>query len=69
MGRTTRLPYSIDNKAIHSVSRGELNCRLLTEAEKLPNVTLHFNHNCVDVHLDTATCTFHDEVSNENTSR
>ena len=67
-GRTTRLPYSIDNKAIHSVSRGELNCRLLTEAEKFPNVTLHFEHRCVDVHLDTATCTFHDEVSNENTA-
>ncbi|MCB0793217.1 MAG: FAD-dependent monooxygenase [Flavobacteriales bacterium] len=57
-GHTTRLPYSIDNKAIHSVSRGELNCRLLTEAEKWPNVHLHFDHRCVDVHLDTATCTF-----------
>src|SRR5688572_25248142 len=30
-GKTAHLPYSIDNKAIHSVSRGELNCRLLTE--------------------------------------
>jgi kynurenine 3-monooxygenase len=65
-GQLNRVPYSIDNKAIHSVSRGELNCRLLTEAEKLPNVTLHFNHKCVDVNLDTATCTFHDEVEGDN---
>lgn len=57
-GKTTRLPYSIDNKAIHSVSRGELNCRLLTEAEKLPNVKLHFNHKCLDVDLDNAECVF-----------
>lgn len=57
-GRTARLPYSIDNKAIHSVSRGELNNRLLSEAEKLPGVTLHFDHRCVDVDLDKATCVF-----------
>ncbi|MEZ4740348.1 MAG: NAD(P)/FAD-dependent oxidoreductase [Flavobacteriales bacterium] len=64
-GTTARHPYSIDNKAIHSVSRGELNCRLLTEAEKLPNVTLHFDHKCVDVNLDTATCTFRDELEGD----
>ncbi len=57
-GHTTRHPYSIDNKAIYSVSRGELNCRLLTEAEKFPNVKLHFNHKCVDVDLESASCTF-----------
>lgn len=64
-GRLDRVPYSIDNKAIHSVSRGELNCRLLSEAEKLPNVTLHFNHKCVGVNLDTSTSTFHDEVEGD----
>ena len=53
----TRLPYSIDERAIHSVSRGELNKVLLTEAEKPPNVTLHFDHRCT-VDLDTATCSF-----------
>jgi hypothetical protein len=34
-----RVPYSIDNRAIHSVSRGELNRRLLRSGE-LPNVKL-----------------------------
>ena len=65
-GKLTRLPYSIDERAIHSVSRGELNKVLLTEAEKLPNVTLHFDHRCAGVDLDTATCSFHDEVEGDN---
>jgi kynurenine 3-monooxygenase len=60
-GKLNRVPYSIDNRAIHSVSRGELNRRLLTEAEKLPNVRLHFDHRCLDVDLEKAQCTFHVE--------
>ena len=57
-GRTTRLPYSIDERAIHSVSRGELNKLLLSEAEKLPGVKLFFDHRCVDVDLEKAQCIF-----------
>jgi len=57
-GNLNRVPYSIDNRAIYSVSRGELNRRLLTEAEKFPNVSLHFDHKCVDVDLSHAECTF-----------
>lgn len=57
-GQLNRVPYSIDNRAIDAVSRGELNRRLLTEAEKLPNVKVFFNHRCLDVDLDNATCWF-----------
>ncbi|MDX9751324.1 MAG: NAD(P)/FAD-dependent oxidoreductase [Flavobacteriales bacterium] len=57
-GKLNRVPYSIDNKAIWSVSRGELNRRLLTEAEKLPNVKLFFDHRCVDVDLEQAESVF-----------
>ncbi len=57
-GRTNQLAYSIDHKANWSVSRGELNNRLLDEAERVPGVTLHFGHRCEDVDLDRATCTF-----------
>jgi kynurenine 3-monooxygenase len=57
-GKLNRVPYSIDNRAIYSVSRGELNRRLLSEAEKLPNVQLFFQHKCVDVDLEHATCRF-----------
>jgi len=57
-GRLNRIPYSIDDRAIHSVSRGELNKRLLSEAEQLPNVSLFFEHRCLDVDLEGAMCTF-----------
>ncbi len=57
-GKLNRVPYSIDNRAIYSVSRGELNRRLLTEAEKLPNVKLFFDHRCLDVDLANAECVF-----------
>ncbi len=57
-GQLNRVPYSIENRAIYSVSRGELNRILLSEAEKLPNVSLHFDHKCVDVDLDKASCIF-----------
>jgi kynurenine 3-monooxygenase len=65
-GKLTRLPYSIDERAIHSVSRGELNRVMLNEAEKLPGVKLHFEHRCTGVHLDTGTCSFHNELNGEN---
>jgi len=61
-GNLNKVPYSIDNKAIFSVSRGELNRRLLIEAEKLPNVTLHFDQRCMDVDLENATCIFESVV-------
>ncbi|MBK8948279.1 MAG: FAD-dependent monooxygenase [Flavobacteriales bacterium] len=62
-GGLTRLPYSIDGRAIHSVSRAELNKVLLTEAEALPNVHLHFNHQCVEVDLDHARCSFRNDIT------
>jgi kynurenine 3-monooxygenase len=57
-GYTNRLPYSIEGRAIHSVSRGELNKLLLSEAESLPNVQLFFEHRCTKVDLENATVTF-----------
>jgi kynurenine 3-monooxygenase len=64
-GKLTRLPYSIDERPIHSVSRGELNKVMLSEAEKFPNVKLHFEHRCTGVNLETGTCTFHNEATAE----
>jgi kynurenine 3-monooxygenase len=61
-GKLTRLPYSIDERPIHSVSRGELNRVMLSEAEKLPNVTLHFGQRCAEVDLDHATCMFESDA-------
>lgn len=62
-GTLTEQPYGRDNEAIYSVSRGELNRQLLLEASKYKNVYFYFNHKCLDVDLETATCQFLNEDS------
>ncbi len=47
-GQTAFQPYSKNNEAIYSVSRGELNKKLMTLAEK-EGVTIHFDHRCTKV--------------------
>lgn len=65
-GNQTKHPYSIENKAIWSVSRGGLNAKLLDIAEKFPNVSLHFNHKCTEVDLDHASATFERTENGKN---
>lgn len=48
-------------QCINSVSRKRLNEYLLTRAETLPNVTLHFEHPLADVDLDKARLSFRRE--------
>lgn len=44
-GKLTFQPYSKDQKtSIYSVSRGELNCKMMDLAERFPNVKIFFNH-------------------------
>lgn len=57
-GKLNFLPYGKEDQAIYSVSRGELNCRLMSLAEQHENVKLFFNERCVDVDLATATASF-----------
>ena len=45
---------------INSISRGDLNGLLLTEADQFDNLTIHFNSECKGVDLDTNTATFFD---------
>ena len=47
-GQTAFQPYSKNNEAIYSVSRGELNKKLMTLAEK-NGVTICFEHRCTNV--------------------
>lgn len=52
-------PYSGRSEDyINSVSRGGLNSTLLDEAEKLENITMHFNSKCLGVDLKAAKATF-----------
>lgn len=54
-------PYSKNNEAIYSVSRGELNKKLMTLAEQC-GVQIEFEHRCagIDVPNNKITCTLHD---------
>ncbi|WP_299368018.1 NAD(P)/FAD-dependent oxidoreductase [Winogradskyella sp.] len=49
-----------DYEYINSISRGELNGLLLTEAEKHKNVSIHFNKKCLSVDFEKTTALFQD---------
>jgi kynurenine 3-monooxygenase len=49
-GSTAFQPYGKDNQAIYSVSRAEINMRLMDLAEEQENIRIHFNERCT--HLD-----------------
>ena len=53
------------NEHINSISRPGLNMLLLDAAEKMPNVTLMFNHGCKLVDLEQASATFKNYDSGE----
>jgi kynurenine 3-monooxygenase len=48
-------PYDRDpNKHINSIGRAALNTTVIEAAQRYPNVRVHFNHLCTDVHLDAS---------------
>lgn len=53
-----------ENEYINSISRTGLNALLLDEAEKKDNITLIFNHDCLDVDLENGIARFQDEEKN-----
>ncbi|MDF2435812.1 MAG: FAD-dependent monooxygenase [Bacteroidota bacterium] len=48
-GTTAFQPYGKDNQAIYSVSRAEINMKLMDLAEEQENVKIHFNERCTSV--------------------
>lgn len=54
-GNTNYQPYGINNQAIFSVSRGEINSKLMDIAEKSGKVEIHFNKECVGADLENGT--------------
>nr|WP_321226598.1 NAD(P)/FAD-dependent oxidoreductase [uncultured Psychroserpens sp.] len=54
-----------DYEYINSISRGELNSLLLTEAEKHDNVTIHFNKKCKSVDFENTTAHFQDYTTKD----
>jgi len=67
-GNTNFQPYGKEGQSILSVSRGELNRKLMTLAESLPNVTLHFDQRCVGVDLDRATANFVNDATTQTST-
>lgn len=57
-------PYGKEGEAIYSVSRGRLNIKLLELADEYENITIYFNHKCVDVDIDNGVAHFEDEDGN-----
>ncbi|WP_034062159.1 FAD-dependent oxidoreductase [Lacinutrix jangbogonensis] len=49
-----------DGEFINSISRGELNGLLLTEADKYDNLTIHFNKKCNGIDIENNTAQLYD---------
>ena len=56
-GNTAFQPYGKNNEAIYSVSRGELNKKLMSLAEE-QGVSIHFDHRCTRVNVQDNTLYF-----------
>jgi len=54
------MPYGKEDQGIYSVSRGELNKLLMTEAEQFDKVHFYFNQKCTNVDLEQPALTFQD---------
>ncbi len=50
--KVTFQPYGVGDQANYSVSRSDLNSLLLTECEKLPNITLSFEEKLNSIDAD-----------------
>ena len=62
-GTTVHQPYGKDNQAIYSVSRSEINMRLMDLAEQQSNVKIHFNERCTNIDRKSLTAEFINEES------
>jgi kynurenine 3-monooxygenase len=69
-GSTVHQPYGKDNQAIYSVSRAEINMRLMDLAEQQEYVKIHFNERCTNIDRKSLTAEFiNDETKTISTSQ
>jgi kynurenine 3-monooxygenase len=52
LGELNYQAYGRDDQAIYSVSRGDLNIKLLQLADEYPNIHMYFNHRCTSMDLE-----------------
>lgn len=68
-GNTFASNYSgREGEYINSISRGDLNGILLTEAEKHENVQIHFNTKCIAIDIEKAKATFQKYITKDEFS-
>lgn len=68
-GNTFSSNYSgREGEYINSISRGDLNGILLTEAEKHENVNIHFNHKCTSIDIENTIGHFENYTNKEESS-
>ncbi len=69
-GQTTFQPYGRDDsEVIHSISRGELNRKLMDLAESHPHVRIHFNQRCEGMDFESRDVRFTDEETGLSCTR
>jgi len=61
-------PYGKKDQAIYSVSRGEINMRLMDLAEQQPNVKIHFNERCTHIDRTNLIALFENDTTKQTTS-
>lgn len=68
-GSTSLQPYGRDmSEYINSVSRGDLNKKLMDLAEEYPSVKMHFNMRCLSFDMNKDELYFHNEDTNVTTA-
>lgn len=66
-GSTVFQPYGKDKQAIYSVSRADINMKLMDLAEEQAQVKIHFDKRCVNIDRTTLKAAFEDNTSGEIT--
>lgn len=66
-GSTAYQPYGKDNQAIYSVSRADINMKLMDLAEQQPNVKIHFDQRCAHIDRGHLKAAFEDNTTKKIT--
>jgi kynurenine 3-monooxygenase len=67
-GSTAYQPYGKDKQAIYSVSRAEINMKLMDLAEQQPNIKIHFDKKCTHINRQKLEASFEDNNTKENST-
>jgi len=67
-GKNVYQPYGKDNQAIYSVSRADINMKLMDLAEQQENVNIQFNKKCTLINRKDLAITFEDNLTKETSN-